>query len=62
VGLRNTLEPDPDNTGVGSFRIEAAFLQSMRESLLFHAVEARGAHARIRGQIHAPTSNYSSAE
>jgi hypothetical protein len=20
VGLRNTLEPDPDNTGVGSFR------------------------------------------
>jgi hypothetical protein len=26
VGLRNTLEPDPDNTGVGSFRSEAAFL------------------------------------
>jgi len=26
VGLRNTLEPDPDNTGVGSFGSEAAFL------------------------------------
>jgi hypothetical protein len=26
VGLRNTLEPDPDNTGVGSFPSEAEFL------------------------------------
>jgi hypothetical protein len=25
VGLRNTLEPDPDNTGVGSFQGQAAF-------------------------------------
>jgi hypothetical protein len=25
VGLRNTLEPDPDNTGVGSFRSRLAF-------------------------------------
>jgi hypothetical protein len=25
VGLRNTLEPDPDNTGVGSFRSRSAF-------------------------------------
>jgi hypothetical protein len=25
VGLRNTLEPDPDNTGVGSFPSEAEF-------------------------------------
>ena len=25
VGLRDTLEPDPDNTGVGSFRSLAAF-------------------------------------
>jgi hypothetical protein len=25
VGLRDTLEPDPDNTGVGSFPILAAF-------------------------------------
>jgi hypothetical protein len=24
VGLRNTLEPDPDNTGVGSFRSRSA--------------------------------------
>jgi hypothetical protein len=31
VGLRNTLEPDPDNTGVGSFRSRAAFfLESQR--------------------------------
>jgi iron complex outermembrane recepter protein len=35
VGLRNTLEPDPDNTGVGSFGSEAAFLfESWRESLV----------------------------
>jgi hypothetical protein len=26
VGLRDTLEPDPGNTGVGSFGSEAAFL------------------------------------
>jgi hypothetical protein len=26
VGLRNTLEPDPDNTGVGSFRSLSALL------------------------------------
>jgi hypothetical protein len=39
VGLRNTLEPDPDNTGVGSFGSEAAFLfESWREFLLFHSV------------------------
>jgi len=25
VGLRNTLEPDPVNTGVGSFRSRTAF-------------------------------------
>ena len=25
VGLRDTLEPDPDNTGVGSFRSQAFF-------------------------------------
>jgi hypothetical protein len=25
VGLRDTLEPDPDNTGVGSFRSQTAF-------------------------------------
>lgn len=25
VGLRYTLEPDPDNTGVGSFRSRTAF-------------------------------------
>jgi hypothetical protein len=30
VGLRNTLEPDPDNTGVGSFRSEATiFLENL---------------------------------
>jgi hypothetical protein len=26
VGLRNTLEPDPDNTGVGSFRKKRRFV------------------------------------
>jgi hypothetical protein len=30
VGLRNTLEPDPDNAGVGSFRSRTAlFLESI---------------------------------
>jgi hypothetical protein len=36
VGLRNTLEPDPDNTGVGSFGSEAVFLfESWREFSCF---------------------------
>jgi hypothetical protein len=26
VGLRNTLEPDPDNTGVGRFRKKRPFV------------------------------------
>jgi hypothetical protein len=35
VGLRNTLEPDPDNTGVGSFRSRTAiFLDSQLSSLV----------------------------
>jgi hypothetical protein len=35
VGLRNTLEPDPDNTGVGSFRSRTAyFLESQLSSLV----------------------------
>jgi hypothetical protein len=36
VGLRNTLEPDPDNTGVGSFRSHSAlFLRICREFPFF---------------------------
>jgi hypothetical protein len=36
VGLRNTLEPDPDNTGVGSFlRAERHFFQFHRSSSSF---------------------------
>ena len=36
VGLRNTLEPDPDNTGVGSFRSRTAFfLEPQREFSCF---------------------------
>jgi hypothetical protein len=35
VGLRNTLEPDPDNTGVGSFRSRTAlFFDSQLSSLV----------------------------
>jgi iron complex outermembrane receptor protein len=35
VGLRNTLEPDPDNTGVGSFRSRTAlFLESQLNTLV----------------------------
>jgi hypothetical protein len=43
VGLRNTLEPDPDNTGVGSFRGQAAFfLESQREFSCFMEVGNKG--------------------
>jgi hypothetical protein len=35
VGLRDTLEPDPDNTGVGSFRSRTAlFLDAQLSSLV----------------------------
>jgi hypothetical protein len=45
VGLRNTLEPDPDNTGVGSFRgLRAFFLDVQREFLCFMKLETRGTH------------------
>ena len=43
MGLRNTLEPDPDNTGVGSFRSRAAvFLTAQLWAPLFHAVLKQG--------------------
>jgi hypothetical protein len=51
VGLRNTLEPDPDNTGVGSFPgLSAFFLESQREFSCFRQVETRGDHARSRDE------------
>src|SRR5271157_5969432 len=34
VGLRNTLEPDPDNTGVGSFRSRTAYFLELQLSSL----------------------------
>jgi len=49
VGLRNTLEPDPDNTGVGSFPNRTAFyLDSQREFSCFMDLEARGVYAKFR--------------
>jgi hypothetical protein len=49
VGLRNTLEPDPDNTGVGSFGSEAVFLfESWRELSCFIRLKTRGIYARSR--------------
>jgi hypothetical protein len=33
VGLRNTLEPDPDNTGVGSFRNESHLIRKSEPAL-----------------------------
>ncbi len=49
VGLRNTLEPDPDNTGVGSFRSRTApFLESHREHSCFSDLETRGVHVQFR--------------
>ena len=48
VGLRDTLEPDPDNTGVGSFRSQAAFfLDSQREFSCFIEFETRGFHVQF---------------
>ena len=61
VGLRNTLEPDPDNTGVGSFRGRAAlFLESQREFSCFIGLETRGDYARIhcRGRGTHPISSF----
>jgi hypothetical protein len=43
VGLRDTLEPDPGNTGVGSFRSQAFFfLDSQRESSCFMDFKNKG--------------------
>jgi len=42
VGLRDTLEPDPDNTGVGSFPIQAAFFLESERALLFHEISKPG--------------------
>jgi hypothetical protein len=43
VGLRDTLEPDPDNTGVGSFRSQAAiFLETQREFSCFMKFKDKG--------------------
>ena len=46
MGLRNTLEPDPDNTGVGSFLQPSGFLHltSRRELLCFR-------HPRNEGSV-----------
>ena len=47
MGLRDTLEPDPDNTGVGSFPILAAFFfDSSREFSCFKQ-KSRGIHVSI---------------
>jgi len=43
VGLRDTLEPDPDNAGVGSFRSRTAFfLDYQRESSCFIQFRNKG--------------------
>jgi hypothetical protein len=48
VGLRDTLEPDPDNTGVGSFLSPAAFfLELQREFSCFMQMETRGFYAHF---------------
>jgi hypothetical protein len=48
VGLRNTLEPDPDNTGVGSFRSQVDFsFESQLECSCFRKVGTREAYAFV---------------
>ncbi len=50
VGLRNTLEPDPDNTGVGSFQGQRPFfLESQSEFSCFRQQKAREIHVQISG-------------
>jgi hypothetical protein len=57
VGLRDTLEPDPDNTGVGSFRsLSAFFLESHRERSCFSEFDTRGSHAQIYRRLLSPQS------
>jgi hypothetical protein len=49
VGLRDTLEPDPDNTGVGSFQsLLAPFLESHSERSCFMDLETREKYAQSR--------------
>jgi hypothetical protein len=47
VGLRYTLEPDPDNTGVGSFRSQPAFFLEfrVRSPVSWSFFATRGTHA-----------------
>ena len=57
MGLRNTLEPDPDNTGVGSFGSEVAFLfESWRRRSCFIRLKTRGPHAQSHIHYHQPRS------
>jgi hypothetical protein len=48
VGLRNTLEPDPDNAGVGSFPIQVAFfLDLQREFSCFMNFKDKGSSCSV---------------
>jgi hypothetical protein len=48
VGLRNTLEPDPDNAGVGSFPIQVAFfLDLQREFSCFMKFKHKGSSCSV---------------
>jgi hypothetical protein len=48
VGLRNTLEPDPDNAGVGSFPIQMAFfLDLQREFSCFLNFQNKGSSCSV---------------
>jgi hypothetical protein len=48
VGLRNTLEPDPDNAGVGSFPIQMAFfLDLLREFSCFMNFKNKGSSCSV---------------
>jgi hypothetical protein len=48
VGLRNTLEPDPDNAGVGSFPIQMAlFLDLQREFSCFMNFKNKGSSCSV---------------
>jgi hypothetical protein len=58
VGLRNTLEPDPDNAGVGSFPIQMAFfLDLLREFSCFMNFKNKGSSCSVLLPLLQPASH-----
>jgi hypothetical protein len=57
MGLRDTLEPDPDNTGVGSFRSLHRFSSKPARSCFVH-FETRGFYVQRSSRLPSPIIFY----